>query len=226
MYDASGRFSFQMGFPCKSGVAGSLLIVVPGVCGICTFSPRVDATGNSVRGLEFCRLLSRRYKLHCFADLNGLHESGTYADKIDPRRDDTQTNYAEDLMECIWAASFGDVNRARMMLARAVDVNGQDYDGRSALHVAAANGHIDMVGFLLGAGADTSLQDRFGNTPRMEAITNGHDLVNKMIMQVENTEAAQAQQYKRNGEVAPSAVVAAEVSTELPQIRRILRTSC
>lgn len=42
-----------------------------------------------------------------------------------------------------------------------VDVNAVDYDGRSALHVAAAEGHTEVIRFLLeNAGADASLRDR------------------------------------------------------------------
>lgn len=42
-----------------------------------------------------------------------------------------------------------------------VDVNAVDYDGRSALHVAAAEGHTDVIRFLLeNAGANAALRDR------------------------------------------------------------------
>ena len=61
MYDDSGNFAFSMGFPCKSGVGGGLLIVIPNVCGICTFSPRLDRNGNSLRGGKFCEALSGAY---------------------------------------------------------------------------------------------------------------------------------------------------------------------
>lgn len=42
-----------------------------------------------------------------------------------------------------------------------MDVNAVDYDGRSALHVAAAEGHTEVIRFLLeNAGANGTLQDR------------------------------------------------------------------
>lgn len=41
------------------------------------------------------------------------------------------------------------------------DVNAVDYDGRSALHVAAAEGHTEVIRFLLdNTGASPALKDR------------------------------------------------------------------
>jgi glutaminase len=43
-----------------------VLAVLPGRMGIATFSPRLDAQGNSVRGVKACQMLSREFGLHLF----------------------------------------------------------------------------------------------------------------------------------------------------------------
>ncbi len=49
-YDASGEFAYSVGLPCKSGVAGGIVGVVPGRMGICVWSPPLDGSGNSRAG--------------------------------------------------------------------------------------------------------------------------------------------------------------------------------
>jgi glutaminase len=66
MYDAAGEWIYNVGMPAKSGVAGGILAVLPGQLGIGVFSPRLDACGNSVRGIEVCREISRKFGLHMF----------------------------------------------------------------------------------------------------------------------------------------------------------------
>jgi glutaminase len=64
MYDFAGEWVYAVGMPAKSGVGGGILAVLPGQLGIGVFSPRLDARGNSVRGVAVCKDVSRDFSLH------------------------------------------------------------------------------------------------------------------------------------------------------------------
>lgn len=66
MYDYAGSWLYEVGMPAKSGVGGGIIAVLPGRFGIGVFSPPLDEKGNSVRGIEACKRLSRDFSLHVF----------------------------------------------------------------------------------------------------------------------------------------------------------------
>ena len=70
MYDYSGQWAYRVGVPAKSGVGGGVIAVVNRQLGIGTYSPRLDAHGNSCRGTEVCVEFAQRLGLHVFDCLN------------------------------------------------------------------------------------------------------------------------------------------------------------
>jgi glutaminase len=67
LYERSGAWMYDVGLPGKSGVSGGIVTVAPGKGGMGTFSPRLDAAGNSVRGQLLTRFLSDRLGLNIYA---------------------------------------------------------------------------------------------------------------------------------------------------------------
>jgi glutaminase len=196
MYDFSGEFAFTIGLPAKSGVSGAVMLVVPGLMGICVWSPRLDELGNSVRGIEFCRKLVAEYNVHVFDSLTtGRGRAG----KRDPRRKKNQTQ-TEAVVSLTWAASQGDLNEVRALVASGVEPGSADYDGRTPLHLAAAEGHVEVVRYLLAVGADPAPQDRWGGTPLSDAEGNGHPDIAALFPQ--HAELAASVLHSENQEAA------------------------
>ena len=67
LYELSGDWLYEIGVPGKSGVSGGIVTVSPGKGGLATFSPPLDAAGNSVRGQLVTRDLAERLGLNLFA---------------------------------------------------------------------------------------------------------------------------------------------------------------
>jgi glutaminase len=65
-YDAAGEFAFSVGLPCKSGVAGAIVALVPDRYGICVWSPPLDPSGNSAAGRVALHELAERLELSVF----------------------------------------------------------------------------------------------------------------------------------------------------------------
>ncbi len=59
-YDAAGEFAFQVGIPCKSGVGGAIVGIVPDQLAVCVWSPPLDDQGNSAAGTATLTQLAAR----------------------------------------------------------------------------------------------------------------------------------------------------------------------
>ncbi|EKX38332.1 hypothetical protein GUITHDRAFT_54093, partial [Guillardia theta CCMP2712] len=69
----------------------------------------------------------------------------------------------------------------KMLIRQGADLNETDYDKRTVLHMACAEGNYKIVEMLLNYGADKNCKDRWGNTPLQEAINNKHATVISLL---------------------------------------------
>uniref|UniRef100_A0A4W4H6G4 glutaminase n=1 Tax=Electrophorus electricus TaxID=8005 RepID=A0A4W4H6G4_ELEEL len=146
MNNYSRVFHFKTSVPAKSSSSGVMLVVVPGVLGLICWSPELDAHGNSWRGVHFCEVNP----------------------KLDGRKHlPLSLPQGYQIMNVLLAAYRGDLHSLRRHFLSGADVNAVDYDGRSALHVAASEGRLEVISFLVeNAGADCT----WGNTALQEAL--------------------------------------------------------
>jgi len=147
MYDYSGEFAFEIGLPAKSGVSGCILLVVPNMMGICIWSPPLDEQGNSYKGIEFCKQLNKELDLHIFHNI--ISNKINLVDSVNIR--------------FLQLCCDGKVEEMQQLIEK-IDVNFCDYDKRTPLHLAASEGHSEIVKILLQNGAKVN-KDRWGHSP-------------------------------------------------------------
>uniref|UniRef100_A0A0E0KR37 Potassium channel n=2 Tax=Oryza punctata TaxID=4537 RepID=A0A0E0KR37_ORYPU len=81
------------------------------------------------------------------------------------------------------AAYHGDMFRLKSLISAGADPSKSDYDGRTALHIAALRGYEDIVRFLIQRGANVNSIDRFGNSPLLQAVKSGHDRIMSLLVE-------------------------------------------
>ena len=230
MYDFSGQFGFRVGLPAKSGVSGSIILVIPNVGGLCVWSPPLDELGNSVRGVDVCLKFAQatESRYHLFQHVpdhmrkgpppnlsvmspppvvnnHSLSTSGTEqelvadessentdevngepsaADSLSllvqhqplPSQQDTGSchnitnhqNPTPSLFQVIHLASAGNIEALQQVRDTRL-LRSSDYDGRTPMHLACAEGHTSVVKWLLQNGCNAEVPDRWGSTPLDEA---------------------------------------------------------
>ncbi|XP_072511170.1 glutaminase liver isoform, mitochondrial isoform X3 [Notamacropus eugenii] len=181
MYDFSGQFAFHVGLPAKSAVSGAILLVVPNVMGLMCLSPPLDKVGNSHRGISFCQKLVSLFNFHNYDNLRHC------AKKLDPRREGGEVRN-KTVVNLLFAAYSGDVSALRRFALSAMDMEQKDYDSRTALHVAAAEGHLEVVKFLVEAcKVNPFVKDRWGNIPLDDAVQFNHLEVVKLLQDYQDS---------------------------------------
>ncbi|MCA0243490.1 MAG: glutaminase [Proteobacteria bacterium] len=65
-YDMAGEFAYRIGLPCKSGVGGGIIAVVPDRLTLAVWSPALDESGNSWLGMKALEMFVARTGLSVF----------------------------------------------------------------------------------------------------------------------------------------------------------------
>uniref|UniRef100_A0A8C4H749 glutaminase n=1 Tax=Dicentrarchus labrax TaxID=13489 RepID=A0A8C4H749_DICLA len=98
----------------------------------------------------------------------------------------------------MFAAYSGDVSALRRFALSNMDMDLKDYDSRTALHIAAAEGHIDVVTFLTETcKVDPFVEDRWGNLPVDDAMQFRHDEIVKVLKDYQQVFRQQEMQHTK-----------------------------
>merc|ERR1711964_853734 len=113
--------------------------VIPNVMGLVTYAPRLDEQKNSVKGIDFVRRLSSTFRVHCF-DCDTSHNLRSFT----MHKGRPIEGMVSDVIN---AASHGDLRSIKnfYQLGGAELLNMGDYDGRTAMHLACAEGQAAIV---------------------------------------------------------------------------------
>ena len=130
----------------SSTVRSKLLICTRG----CSHDSHSYSGGHSVRRWNIITLLVKHKRLKMYS--TSFQKPAQQTESL------RQTTL---LMSC---TTKGDVEGVQQLLDDGVPIDSCDYDKRTALHLAASEGHVPVAELLLKRGANVNPQDRWGDT--------------------------------------------------------------
>jgi 60kDa lysophospholipase len=83
-------------------------------------------------------------------------------------------------------ASIGDLEQFKEMVQSGMEIDCCNYDGRTALHLAASEGHSHVVEYLISQNAKLNPVDRWGGTPLQDAIRHEHGDVIDLLQKAQS----------------------------------------
>jgi hypothetical protein len=161
--------------PARGGVTGYLGSTCTSRCGrqalaSCCFSNLVPTAMTDPRASPWGTVETRFEPIHSAARMRDVHgvrqelAAGVDVDVLNGRAPNGDGGNT-----ALWFAAqgpaAGGVEVARLLVQAGADVNRPCEHGRTALHMAAAWGHLDVVQLLIEHGADASLCDDEEMTP-------------------------------------------------------------
>jgi glutaminase/ankyrin repeat protein len=173
--EMSGEWAFKIGVPAKLDIVnGRAMIVVPKVMGLFVGGRN---PGRTSEVMAFMNCLEQSLSFHMFR----RHDLVTGNAFADPALFYRSVKH-ELVSRLLFTAAKGDLQTVKSIISiPGFDCNWADYDNRSALHLAAVHGHVQIVQFLLSIGASADARDRWDATPLQEALREGNDEVERLL---------------------------------------------
>ncbi|KAL0428906.1 UNVERIFIED_CONTAM: (-)-isopiperitenone reductase [Sesamum radiatum] len=105
---------------------------------------------------------------------------GVEESTVEQPSQDTTSDSIEALLE---AARYDDIDDVKSIASTGVSLDSEDSQGRTALHMASANGHVHIVDYLINNGANVNACNMEKNTPLHWACLNGQiEVVKRLIL--------------------------------------------
>ncbi|TDH66320.1 hypothetical protein CCR75_008370 [Bremia lactucae] len=114
------------------------------------------------------------------------------------------------------ATKRGEVETLKQFVPAFVPVDVQDYDHRTLLHVASAEGQWFLVKYLIECGANVNVMDRWGSSPLSDAIDFAHNDVANLLI------ANQANESGSRVTIAVDSIDSATLAKALEYTLRVL----